>query len=300
MTIINIAFVILHYRTDNDTIECVESIRKKIDTKNYRIVIVDNYSNNGSLKKLNDVFDGSEDVVMIANHENLGFSKGLNVGILYAKKKWNPDFIITANNDICLMSNNIYEVLKQKYLEYGFAVAGPIILTSDGKYYVNPITKKLRDKNEVLYLINKHKLIRFLNRVHALWIYKLANIAKAMQKQPRKERINISLFDQIDYKLHGSFWIFSRIYFEKFDALDPATFLYGEESLLFLHIQKNYMHTLFTPDIVIYHKEDSSTNSLKQKTREKTEFICKHSIECLQYYLQVLEHYEEIEKGDLQ
>ena len=44
----SIGFVILHYNTMKETADCAESVKKKIDTPNYHIVIVDNASPNGT------------------------------------------------------------------------------------------------------------------------------------------------------------------------------------------------------------------------------------------------------------
>ena len=110
----DIVFVILHYKTDRDTIECVESIRSKIDTAGYRIVIVDNASANGSYEALQKEYSGADDIALISNSENLGFARGLNVGIDYARKHFDPDFIALINNDTQLISKNITETINQK------------------------------------------------------------------------------------------------------------------------------------------------------------------------------------------
>ena len=47
-------FVILHYKTEKDTIECIESI-KKLSYKNIEIVIVDNGSQNGTGENLKNL-----------------------------------------------------------------------------------------------------------------------------------------------------------------------------------------------------------------------------------------------------
>ncbi len=36
-------FVILHFLTDNDTLECIESLNKTIGDENFDIVIVDHF-----------------------------------------------------------------------------------------------------------------------------------------------------------------------------------------------------------------------------------------------------------------
>ena len=48
----DVGFVILNYKTYQDTIKCVQSIVNTIDTDNYFIVIVDNGSDNESLEEM--------------------------------------------------------------------------------------------------------------------------------------------------------------------------------------------------------------------------------------------------------
>ena len=49
----DIVFVILHYTAINMTISSVASIRRYIDTGNYKIIIVDNCSPDDSWRELN-------------------------------------------------------------------------------------------------------------------------------------------------------------------------------------------------------------------------------------------------------
>jgi len=71
-------FVILHYKTAEDTIECVNSINRLNDECS--IVIVDNASNNGSIEKVENEFKTLSNVTIIKNRENVGFAAGNNVG----------------------------------------------------------------------------------------------------------------------------------------------------------------------------------------------------------------------------
>ena len=102
----------------------------------------------------------------------------------------------------------------------------------------------------------------------------------------------ICIHDQVNYKLHGACWIFSKLYFEIFDGLDESTFLYGEEDILYLHMMRNSLTTLYTPDLVIYHKEDSSTSERLPDSMQKVKFVSKHCIDSLKYYLELLRKYD--------
>lgn len=52
-----IAIVILNYKGWRDTLECVESLRSQ-EYENYRIIIIDNNSNNGSIEKFREYAEG--------------------------------------------------------------------------------------------------------------------------------------------------------------------------------------------------------------------------------------------------
>ncbi|MFU0784636.1 MAG: hypothetical protein ACFWT2_16345 [Thermoanaerobacterium thermosaccharolyticum] len=75
--------ILVNYNRYKDTIECVKSIRR-INYKNYKVIIVDNALTNDSVKLLKENLD---DCIIIESNKNLGFSGGNNIGIKYALKK---------------------------------------------------------------------------------------------------------------------------------------------------------------------------------------------------------------------
>ena len=90
--------------------------------------------------------------------------------------------------------------------------------------------------------------------------------------------------DQLDVGLHGSFLVFSKEYIEKFDGLDPRTFLYFEEDILYLHMLQENLHTLYTPEVCVFHSEDASTNAVCANSRKKNEFVYKNRLASLLVY----------------
>ena len=77
-------FVILNYRTMDETMDCVKSIDEHI-REAHEIVIVDNASPDGSGEKLRQVYDGRGDIKVIINADNLGYACGNNAGIKQAR-----------------------------------------------------------------------------------------------------------------------------------------------------------------------------------------------------------------------
>lgn len=286
---VDIAFVILHYITDQDTKLCVESIIKYAGTSNYKIIVVDNASSNNSFDVLNMCYKNNDKIDIIKNSENLGFSKGLNVGIKYANENWDVNFIAAINNDIELIQNNFYSLVSNKYESYKFSLLGPMIITKDGKSNVNPIKSGVRSVKNSQEAITRYKKIIKLCRYNLLYLYKL--LSKIKKSKPIQS--THFLQDNIDFKLHGCFWVFSKKYFEVFDGLDESTFLYGEEDILYLHLMKNNLHTLYTPDILVYHKEDSSTNAMLSNSKQKEKFVAENCIKSLNIYIDVYNRYNE-------
>lgn len=97
-----ICFVILNYKTWREAAACAESILKTQQGQDIRIVLVDNGSGNGSEESLREEFAGEKRVHVIASEKNLGFARGNNLGIRYARSHFEPDFIVAANSDIIL------------------------------------------------------------------------------------------------------------------------------------------------------------------------------------------------------
>lgn len=110
-----IAFVILNYNTFQETKECILSIENKIDTQDYRIIIVDNQSKDDSADKLEKFIQQREKAVLIRNPENLGFAKGNNAGIAYANKNFKPEYMVVLNSDTELMQDNLVETLDGRF-----------------------------------------------------------------------------------------------------------------------------------------------------------------------------------------
>lgn len=136
--IMNICFLILHYKTNEFTDKCIEYIFQNCDTESFHIVVVDNASPIESWNMLMEKYSSNNRVTLLRNEENMGFARGNNVGFKYAKDKWNPEFICMINSDAYLLDTNIYSKIKTEYDISKFAVAGPQIFTSDGKRNSNP------------------------------------------------------------------------------------------------------------------------------------------------------------------
>ena len=101
--------VVLHWRNYARTRGALNSLAK-ISYPNYRVLVADNFSNDGSVEQLQAEFPAH---TFLRNESNLGFSRGCNPGIRVA---------YSAGADYILLLNNDMEVA-QGFLEPAVAVA---------------------------------------------------------------------------------------------------------------------------------------------------------------------------------
>jgi GT2 family glycosyltransferase len=109
----NVTIIILNWNGWEDTLDCLKSL-KQIEYPNFNIVIVDNASEDESIAKINEQIknDKSIDFTLIKNKKNNGFAEGNNIGIRYAIKSKNPDYILLLNNDTVVDKNFLNELVK--------------------------------------------------------------------------------------------------------------------------------------------------------------------------------------------
>lgn len=291
-----IVFVILHYLAIDETYRSIEYIRENIDTSNYKIIVVDNASGNGSGKELENSYKEAEDVIVILNPENLGFARGNNVGFLYAKEKLNPDFIVLMNNDVYLLEKNFHEKLEKEYKKSQYAVLGPLILTRDGKCNANPARMMPLSKMEVEKRIRVLRRFLKLQKIHMLPLYMWAaemmhTVLDRKKQKSNGENEKDFITKRENVQLHGCFMVFSKEYIDRFEGLDNRTFLYMEEDILYQHILNNQLKTVYFPDIVVFHKEDVATDLqyISKKTKSRMQY--ENELRSCQILLQVQQGY---------
>lgn len=292
-----IGFVILHYNVINETIACVDSIIKNIDTDDYYIVVVDNKSPNHTGEKLMKRYYKQEHIKVILNSGNLGFARGNNVGYRYAVENLQCSFICILNNDTLLIQDDFFAVIKQEYEKSAFGILGPKILLKDGQvnflYYRFPDLKHFENE------LKRHKRDYWQMKWHLNYpivAYKLIKnkINKLLGREKESDYRKYQLFTQLDIRrenviLHGCCIIFSPKYIETYEeAFNPKTFLYKEEELLYLRCKKADLRVVYNPMLKIKHLEDIATNSQNRKRRDKIMVWLENQIRSLEILIEEL------------
>lgn len=160
----NIAIIILNWNGWEDTIECLKSLYQ-INYENYEVILIDNDSEDDSIneirkfcttetnlqfngyksniqlfeleeKNFNDVTLDLEPLTnsklfLLKNSENYGYAKGNNIGIRFAFRVFNPDYILLLNNDTIVDENFLKELTRAAENQEKVGIYSPKLLNAD-------------------------------------------------------------------------------------------------------------------------------------------------------------------------
>ncbi|WP_427813884.1 glycosyltransferase [Enterococcus sp. 22-H-5-01] len=267
-----IGIVILNYLAYEDTIECINSIKKQV-YQDYHIVLVDNDSKNDSFRILNDLYKLDSKITLIKSAENIGFAKGNNLGIAYLKKM-DIFNILVINGDTILDNPNYLNELVTLDVPHDVAMIGTKIISRDGKNQNTlPVSlingskiKKTKFENRLLFLLVKLNLVGTIKLI-------LSKLAKSEIDSIKVEDDHeLKVLDPEKNMLHGAAIYFTENYLKKYIGFYPDTFLYYEEELLALLCRKLDYKQMYTSKISIYHKEDASSDLLHKTSRSSLLF----------------------------
>lgn len=104
------------YNSSNKPIKTIEYTREEAEAEGGKEEEISDYLLNRKL-------------VIIKNEKNYGFAEGNNIGIRYALKALNPNYILLLNNDIVVEKGLLYEIVKVAESDYKIGVVGPSVYT---------------------------------------------------------------------------------------------------------------------------------------------------------------------------
>ena len=221
-----VAVIIVNWKKYDITSSCVESILNSTNS-NFKIILVDNESDNKKLKN----FKYKNEIEIIQNKKNEGFSKANNIGIDYALKN-NFDYTILINNDT-IVEKNLIEVLLKTAQAKNLSVVQPLILKYSGKEIWNA-------GGRINYFFGN-----FITRK------KLGNSLNSSQ--------------ELTEWLTGCCCLFKTKIFKEIGKLDESFFAYYEDVDFSLRLKKHGYKIGFTSKTHIYHYESFSSISNNSK-----------------------------------
>ena len=140
--------IILNLNKKEDILKCLESVFK-LDYSPYEVVVVDNGSIDGSVEAISKAFP---EVHLIRSVNNLGTAGGRNLGIQYADKNFNYEYLFFLDNDTLVEASSLTKLTEalKKDEETGFALPKayrefPFDIIMSVGIYVNLYTGSIYD-----------------------------------------------------------------------------------------------------------------------------------------------------------
>lgn len=283
-----IGVVILNYLSYKVTMDTVESFfNQKHEGIDIRYVIVDNCSPNESYDVLKRKYQNNTFVSVIKAEKNLGFACGNNRGYRELLKTCSPDFVIFSNDDIILPQQGIFQWIISCYERYRFAVLGPDVYSINGKFHQSPMKRKPQSIKHLKSEVKSLRLCLLRGRIKKFLKYKSHYSVQTWENE---------FYQSYNDKqtLHGSFQIFSPLYFKEFELpYDSRTFLYYEEDIVRLRCDKKGLCCVYDPSYKVNHLQAVSTNMISNNYYDKEINRVKNCLKSLKVYMQVIKELNE-------
>jgi len=239
--------IILNWNGKHHLCDCLGSL-SAIDYTNYRILLVDNASADGSVIYVKETFPH---VQIIGNSCNLGFAEGNNVGIRYALSQ-GADYLVLLNNDTKVEPDFLSRLIGRGEEKKDIGVLGGKVLMFQNPGIINSTG------------IN-------LNRFAYGWDRDFGENAGTLKREGGEV-----------LAVTGCLMAIKKEVFKRIGLLDSAYFAYYEDLDFCLRVWKYTNFKIeYVPDAIIYHKfsASSSLNSRykrRQMTRNQYRIFFKH------------------------
>lgn len=254
---VKIGFVFTNYKNSHYTRQAVHSLSLNNEWENTYVVIVDNDSGEEDVASLKTIKEDYPSIHLILGDENIGYFKGLNVGIRYLRERYaGLEHFVIGNNDLVFPPEFIHSVYANLGTIHKYAVISPDIVTLDGEHQNPHVLKGISKKRELVWDVY------FSNYTLALIIKKIANITK---KFTRRKDFKAHLTAQTIYSGYGACYILSPLFFKYFEQLWAPTFLMGEEFFLSRQLAEKNLQVYYEPAIRVNHHDHATVDKMPSK-----------------------------------
>ncbi|MBQ8814215.1 MAG: glycosyltransferase [Lachnospiraceae bacterium] len=280
------AFIILHYKAFEITAACVDSILALENSDQAAVIVVDNASGNGSGEALLEKYKAVANVKVLLRDSNDGYSRANNEGYALARKLYDPDFVIVANNDVEFPQKDFLARIERIYAEHDYAVLGPDTLKTATGEHQNPVRRQPMSLERIEAELEKDS--KKLKNLTALCL------AKQVKNAIIGEKLNEVIKQYVHRKSRGDFdpaevyenvcifgacQIFSRNYMNLREKLYyPETFFYYEEDIMARYCLDHGLKVMYHPGVQVYHLESASTAVAHSKLKQNMKFKLENKV----------------------
>ncbi|MEO0473657.1 MAG: glycosyltransferase [Bacteroidota bacterium] len=232
----DLSIIIVNYNVKHFLEQCLVSVFEATRRLEAEVIVVDNNSVDGSQKMLREKF--GEQITLIENHDNPGFSKANNQGIEIAKGRYvlllNPDTVVEETTfDTCLA-----------FMDERPKAGALGVKMIDGQGNFLPESKRAMPTPWVSF-------------------YKIFGLAAIFPKSKRFGKYHLSYLDKEENHaieiLSGAFMFMRKTALDEIGYLDEDFFMYGEDiDLSYRFIAADYQNYYLADTQIIHYKGEST------------------------------------------
>jgi GT2 family glycosyltransferase len=217
--------IILNWNGKEDTLQCLRSVQE-VDYPCFRVLVVDNASDDGSAEAVRAAFPAVE---LVVNNSNLGFAAGNNEGIQYALQR-GADYVLLLNNDTQVDRMVLTGLVRTCAADPGVGLASPKV------YYL--------DRRHVIYYAGASRG----------WLPLLPRLIGAGEE----DHGQYEQLQEVDY-VWGQAMFVKREVIESVGLLDPSFFMYYEDADYCLRAKRAGYKIVCVPSACVWHKVAKGT-----------------------------------------
>lgn len=239
------SLIILNYNNWEDTINCIESV-EKYNTSPIKYIVVDNGSTRvGTVDELNEYFQRKfsdeycrinekckqketlPKLTFLVSKTNDGYAQGNNKGWDLAFADDETDYVMILNNDVLFVEDIIPSLIIQLSTK-NCAIISPVLYKKDMKSIDYNCARRNHTVWEIIF-------------TNLFWYKNIFGCQSKFQKRRYLLKNNPSLMKQpfIEIELpSGSCMLAKKKMMQEIGGVDPNTFLYFEENILYKKILK--------------------------------------------------------------
>jgi GT2 family glycosyltransferase len=230
-----LSIVIVNYNVKHFLRQCLDSVLDATQNIEAEIFVVDNSSQDQSVEMVQECFP---QVHLIANKENVGFSRANNQAIDMAK----GEYILLLNPDT-LVQKDTFEKSIQFMDEHPDAGAlGVKMINGEGEFL--PESKRALPIPSVAF-------------------YKIFGLSKLFPKSKKFSSYHLTYLDDNEINevevLAGAYMLLRKTAIDKVGSLDNTFFMYGEDVDLSYRITQGGYKNYYYPETRIIHYKGEST-----------------------------------------
>ena len=237
-----LSVVIVNYNVQHFLEQCLNSVFKAAQallTYNSsfetEVFVVDNNSVDGSISMLREQF---QHVVLIENHDNVGFSKANNQAISIAK----GEYILALNPDTLIEEDTFIKTIN--YLDKNKQIGGlgPKMIDGKGRF-----------------------LAESKRALPTPWVafYKIFGLSSLFPKSKKFGKYHLSYLPENEINdieiLAGAFMLMRKTVLNEIGYFDERFFMYGEDIDLSYRILLSGAKNVYFPDTTVIHYKGEST-----------------------------------------